>query len=97
VQVTRALIDAKDRTRTDPAVIDAVHWNRRLWSTLMIDCSDDDNTLPDSLRAQIISLAVWVGRHSTAVMRGEEDVVPLIEVNRNIMEGLAAREAAAQT
>jgi flagellar protein FlaF len=47
------------------------------------------------LRASIISLSLWVGRHSSAVMRKEEDFEPLIDINRTIMQGLAGRVEAA--
>ncbi len=89
-QVTRALmhaatVDASDmRTR-----IDALDWNRRLWSTLATDCSDPDNALNNPLRAQIISISLFVSRHSSAVMRGEDDFDALIDINRSIMQGLA--------
>lgn len=95
-QVTRALIDAADTPATDVATrIDALDWNRRLWSALASDCVSDENRLTEPLRAQIISLALWVNRHSSAIMRHEEDFQPLIEVNRTVMQGLAVRPEAA--
>ncbi|RZJ17639.1 MAG: flagellar biosynthesis regulatory protein FlaF [Brevundimonas sp.] len=89
-QVTRALLAASQADPTDIATrIDALDWNRRLWSTLATDCSDPDNAMPKPLRAQIISLSLFISRHSSAVMRGEEDFEPLIDINRMIMQGLA--------
>ena len=35
-----------------------------------------------------MSLSLWVARHSSAVMRREEEFEPLIDVNRIIMQGL---------
>ena len=95
-QVTRALMDAEKLDTLDPARIDALDWNRRLWSALATDCSDPQNTLPAQLRASIISLSLWVGRHSSAVMRGEEDFDALIEVNRMVMQGLSPNGAGAE-
>jgi flagellar protein FlaF len=95
-QVTRALIDAAAADPTDLGVrIDALDWNRRLWSTLATDCASPDNQLPTALRAQIISLSLWVNRHSSQVMRRTEGFEPLIELNRNIMQGLQGQAAAA--
>ena len=89
-QVTRALMTASQAPASDIKTrIDALDWNRRLWSTLATDCADPDNALGGSLRAQIISISLFVGRHSSAVMRGEEDFGPLIDINRSIMQGLA--------
>jgi flagellar protein FlaF len=96
-QVTRALMDAARADVADVATrIDALDWNRRLWSALATSCADPANTLPPEVRAQIISLSLWVGRHSSAVMRREETFEPLIEINRMIMQGLmgGAAEAA---
>lgn len=89
-QVTRALMAAAEVDVSDTATrIDALDWNRRLWSVLSTDCADPNNSLPVALRAQIISLSIWVNKHSSAVMRREEDFAPLIEVNRIMMQGLA--------
>ena len=42
-----------------------------------------------------MSLNLWVMRHSSAVMRGEEKFEPLIDVNRTIMQGLRPMTEAA--
>lgn len=91
-QVTRALMDAKALPEDDIAGrMDALDWNRRLWSALGSDCSSSDNVLPPEARAQIISLSLWVNRHTSAVMRREEDIQDLIDINRIIMQGLSGR------
>ena len=95
-QVTRALMHAATVDRSDIATrIDALDWNRRLWSTLATACSEPSNTMPQALRAQIISLDLFISRHSSAVMRGEDDFETLIEINRMIMQGLAGPAQAA--
>jgi flagellar protein FlaF len=89
-QVTRALIHASTTERTDIATrIDALDWNRRLWSVLATDCADPDNAMDKSLRAQIISISLFVSRHSSAVMRGDDDFEALIDINKMVMQGLA--------
>ena len=89
-QVTRALMHASTVEASDVATrIDALDWNRRLWSALATDCADPDNAMGKSLRAQIISISLFVSRHSSAIMRGEEDFQALIDINRMIMQGLA--------
>jgi flagellar biosynthesis activator protein FlaF len=89
-QVTRALMDA---AQTDPSDfksrIDALDWNRRLWSALATDCSDPSNAMPEAARASIISLSIWVAKHTSAVMRREEDIQDLVDINRLIMQGLS--------
>ncbi len=99
VDVTRALMEAKDCVKTDPKLLDALHWNRRMWSTFATDCAIEGNNLPKMLRAQIISLSIWVGKHSSKIIRENEDIQALIDVNKSVMEGLAMQErnAAQQT
>lgn len=94
--VTRALIEASKVDESDIRTrIDALDWNRRLWSALATDCARDDNALPVQVRANIISLSLWVNRHSSAIMRKEETFDSLIEVNRIIMQGLAPQQTQA--
>ena len=89
-QVTRALMDADKLDPSDlSGRMEALDWNRRLWSALATDCAGSDNGLPPPLRASIISLSLWVSRHTSAVMRREEEIVDLVEINRLIMQGLA--------
>ena len=88
-QVTLALMEA---AKTDPSDIkgriDALDWNRRVWTVMSDDCHSPQNGLPLHLRASIISLSIWVGKHTSAVIRKQEEIEPLIEVNRIIMQGL---------
>ena len=94
-QVTSALSAAQSADKTDIAQkIDALDWNRRVWSGLAMDCANPDNTLPAQLRASIISLSIFVGKHTSAVMREGEDIQDLIDINRLIMQGLAGETGA---
>jgi flagellar protein FlaF len=94
-QVTRALMEAANADAADIKTrIEALDWNRRVWSTLAADCATPENNLPVEVRAQIISLSLWVSRHTSAVMRREESIDDLIEINKIIMQGLSGREAA---
>lgn len=88
-QVTNALIAVKDQPVTNPQTIAALDWNRRMWSVFSSDCGTKGNNLPDQLRAGIVSLSIWVSKHSSLVMRGAEGVDSLIDINKTIMEGLA--------
>lgn len=67
---------------------EALHDNRRLWSALANDVADERNALPPSLRARIFYLAEFTRQHSSKVLRGEETVDALIEINTAIMRGL---------
>jgi flagellar protein FlaF len=97
-QVTLALMEAAKADPSDIAArVDALDWNRRVWTALSDDCATPGNGLPAPLRASIISLSIWVGRHTSAVIRRQEQIEPLIDINRMIMQGLAPASAAGAT
>ena len=90
--VTRALMDAAAKDVSDASGrMRALHWNRRLWTTLATDCANPDNRLPAPLRANIISLSIWVDKHTSQVMQRQAAIQPLIDVNRIIMQGLSGQ------
>ncbi len=89
-RVTHALLEIAGQSAPSPtALVGALDLNRRLWSALALDCSDPGNQLPEALRAQIISLSIWVSKHSSLVATREGSIRDLIELNRTIMQGLA--------
>ena len=95
-EVTRALMEASKADAKDfQTRIQALDWNRRMWSVLATDCAQPQNSLPPQMRARIISISYWVGKYSSAVMRGKESFEPLIEVNRAMMQGLGGGTAEA--
>jgi flagellar protein FlaF len=96
-QVTRALMEAAKLDQSDlSGRMEALDWNRRLWSALAVDCAAPENTLPAPLRASIISLSIWVGKYTSKVIRGEDDIQDLIDINRMVMQGLSGQGGAAQ-
>ena len=88
-QVTRALIAASQADPKDFATrIDALGWNRQVWSTLAGSCADESNGLPVQMRASIISLSLFVSRHTSEIMKGDEDFETLIDINKMMMQVL---------
>lgn len=91
-QVTHALMEAEKLPYSEAVKrMDAIDWNRRVWSFMAGDCISTDNSLPEQLRASIVSLSLWVGRYSSEVMQRNADIEPLIDINRTIMQGLAGQ------
>jgi flagellar protein FlaF len=91
---TRGLIDAAALPITEVGKRgEALAKNRQLWTLLASDCASEGNVLPKSLRAQIISLSLFVDRHTSAVMRQGADMDILIDINRTIMQGLSPAQA----
>lgn len=88
-QVTRALMASKTLPKEDVrGRVEALDWNRRIWSNLAIDCASQDNKLPENLRAAIISLSIFVSRHASVALRDPEAVDDLVDINRTVMQGL---------
>lgn len=95
-QVTRALMEARDAAPHEiKKRAEALDRNRRMWSAFATDCASEDNQLPESLRASIISLSIFVNKETSAAVRGQGDIDLLIELNRTIMQGLAPNAGAA--
>jgi flagellar biosynthesis activator protein FlaF len=76
------------RNSTPMARIRAVADNKRLWSLVNVLVRDNDNQLPASLRAQVVSLGMAVMRE---LDRSEPDFDFVIGINENIAAGLAGQ------
>src|SRR5215813_7254353 len=74
-QVTAGLVRMKDTPEREPAALaEVLDANRKLWNVLSADCSAPGNQLPMNLRAQIISLSLWVSRYSSDVLASGADM-----------------------
>ncbi len=88
--VIRALTEVKAYDRTNLGALSSViDWNKRIWNALAQDCADEGNGHNEALRAGIISLAIFVEKYSTQVIRDGADIDTLIDINRTVMQGLA--------
>ena len=72
--------------------IDALLFTNRLWCLLMEDLADTGNSLPDSLKANLISIGIWVLRQTEELRLGTTgNYVALIDVSESIRRGLEKR------
>jgi flagellar biosynthesis activator protein FlaF len=63
---------------------------QRLWSIFIEDLSQPENALPPKLRADMISIGLWMFREIENIRSGEEkSFQALIEVSASIADGLA--------
>lgn len=95
LQVTRDLESIEENALLTPVAQDALMKNQRLWGSLMFDCMQPENPLPDSLKAGIISLALFVDRQTGEIVAGRQKISSLITINRNMIRGLAGQAPAA--
>ncbi|MBT0670559.1 flagellar biosynthesis regulator FlaF [Novosphingobium profundi] len=96
-QITGEMIAARDQNLKGGALMPVLHRNRITWNTFGNLCASPENQLPGDLRAGIISLALWVDRHTSQVMAGVEKIDDLISVNRAIIDGLSRENGASLT
>jgi flagellar protein FlaF len=92
--------DASETSQARLAILagglrDSLYENQKFWAAMRYDLSETTNALPDSLKASLISIALWVDRETSALMAGQGRLAPLIEVNSNITAGLAGQAAPA--
>ena len=77
-------------------IAEAIYQNSKIWTTLAVDVFSDNNTLPETLRGQLASLALYAQKTGRVVLRKEAPVDILIELNNAIISGLDG-DSGAQT
>ncbi len=83
------LVKAKDRGIGSLQAVEALHFLNRIWSTLVEDLGSPDNALPSELRANLISIGLWLLRECEEVRQGRSDNFDgLIEVSQIIRDGI---------
>jgi flagellar protein FlaF len=85
----RQLAIAKIKGARSPESFEATDYLRRLWAAFIEDLGGDGNSLPDALRASLISIGIWILREVEAIDSGRSDNFDgLIEINQMIADGL---------
>ncbi|QOZ07648.1 flagellar biosynthesis regulator FlaF [Bradyrhizobium sp. CCBAU 51765] len=70
-------------------LVESLLYVRRLWTIFIEDLAHPENGLPDKLRAEIISIGLWVVKEADRLReQRSNDVVQLIEINRLIRDAL---------
>lgn len=83
------LTEAEAKGAHSPEAIRAILYVQKLWGFLIKDLCDPNNELADALRANLISIGLWVIREADQIMQERsENFAALIEINRNIRDGL---------
>jgi flagellar protein FlaF len=86
-QVIGMLVTAQEKGAGSREGVEAVYALRKLWTVLMEDLASNDNALPDGLRANLISIGIWMLREAAA-MGKEPDFEAMIAINTMIRDGL---------
>ncbi|MDP3895216.1 MAG: flagellar biosynthesis regulator FlaF [Mesorhizobium sp.] len=69
--------------------VEAIHFLHRIWTTFIEDLGSSENELPKELRANLISIGLWLLREAESVRQGTSDNFEgLIEVSQIIRDGI---------
>ena len=83
------LQDAQQKGASSREAVEAFIYLDRFWKILLEDLAHPDNGLPQSLKASLISVGIWVLREIEALRLGRNHSFDaLIEVNVLIRDGL---------
>ena len=98
----KALLEAArmlDACPSKPDDIDAykaaLRLNWRLWTIFQADVSSEENPLPQNIKQNILSLSVFIDKHTVNALAepSTQKLNVLIDINRNIASGLLTTPA----
>ena len=88
-KAARLLEDARHATGDRAMRAQALRFNRLIWTILQAELSAPGNGLPSMLRADLISLSLYVDRQTATALADSDPrhLVPLIEIARAVAQG----------
>lgn len=95
LEAARRMAEAQKKSDDREGYRAALRLNWRLWTIIQSDIVSAENVLPAEIKANIMSLSVFIDKHTVGAL-ADPDVVKmnvLIEINRNIASGLMATPA----
>ncbi|VAW11462.1 hypothetical protein MNBD_ALPHA09-712 [hydrothermal vent metagenome] len=97
VKAAAKLQTVKDQwEHKSPALDEALHYNRKLWTIFATSVTNPDSPLPKPVRENIASLAVFIFNRTleAETAPAPDKLSALIDINRQIAAGLRASTAA---
>ncbi|MDQ0457006.1 flagellar biosynthesis regulator FlaF [Rhizobium paknamense] len=83
------LMRARDAERYGRDAIEAIYYTRRVWVRFIEDLKQPDNQLGDELRANLISIAIWILKECDRIRKRQSDNFQgIIDVTTIIRDGL---------
>jgi len=83
------LAAAREKGPLSIQAVEAVHFLTRIWTVFIQDLGSAENELPSELRANLISIGLWLLREAEQVRQGKSDNFEgLIEVSQIIRDGI---------
>ena len=87
------LDEAKGQTDDYDAYAAALKFNQLLWTIIQADIVDTANKLPPQLKANILSLSIFVDKQTVKALADTNGdyLDSLIDINKNLAEGLLTK------
>ena len=87
----QAVSDGWDRDRSE--LIEALSYNRKLWTIFLTSVTSPDSQLPPEIRQNIANLGVFIMQHTISITANprREALASLININRELAAGLRAK------
>ncbi len=83
------LTAAHDKGGKSVEAVEAIHFLNRVWTSFIEDLGSTENALPVELRANLISIGLWLLREAEDVRQGRSNNFEgLIEVSQIIRDGI---------
>ena len=83
------LAKARDNGPKSVQAVEALHFLNRIWTTFIQDLGSAENELPSDLRANLISIGLWLLREAEQVRQGRSNNFEgQIEVSQIIRDGI---------
>lgn len=83
------LIAARERGVQSQEAVEAIHFMIRVWTAFIQDLGNPENELPKELRANLISIGLWLMHEGEEVRQGRsQNFDGLIEVSQIIRDGI---------
>ena len=80
---------ARDEVEGNQSKVEATHFTRRLWTALLEDLAQSDNQLPKEIRANLISIGIWILKENESIRQGtSNDFDGIIEISETIKQGI---------
>ncbi|AYC99686.1 flagellar biosynthesis regulator FlaF [Neorhizobium sp. NCHU2750] len=80
---------AKESARYDKASIEAIYYTRRVWMRLAEDLRSSENQLSVEIRANLISIAIWILKELENIRRRKStNYQGIIDITIIIRDGL---------
>jgi flagellar biosynthesis activator protein FlaF len=83
------LANARTKGPASAEAVEAIHFLNRVWTSFIEDLGSSENELPIELRANLISIGLWLLREGEEVRLGRSDNFEgLIEISQIIRDGI---------